>query len=98
MKVNGIGINSSYNIYSKSNIKEDASKTEIKSRNKYYGRQEELERMAEEKYNRLYQETKHMTEEERKKYIQKRYFDSSAAHYIHELTTQQRSYCYQMDL
>lgn len=62
MKIDGIGINSAYNSYGKSNINKDDSKTEIKSRNKYYGRQEELERMAEEKYNRLYHETKHMPE------------------------------------
>ena len=65
MKVNGIGINSSYNIYSKSNIKEDASKTEIKSRNKYYGKETWMAEKTREKYDRLYNETKHMSREKR---------------------------------
>lgn len=97
MRIDGIGINNAYDYYSKNNIDEDASKTKIKSRNQYYGREEELKRMAEEKYYRLYQETKHMSKQERIRYIQRRYFDPSAPHYIHGLTSQQRSYCYQIE-
>lgn len=97
MKVNGIGINSSYNIYSKSNINEDASKTEIKSRNKYYGKEAWMAEKTKEKYDRLYNETKHMSREKRRRYISQRYFDSSAPHYIHGLTEKERSSCFQFE-
>lgn len=38
VKVGNIGINNTYNSFSKNNTNENASKTEIKSRNEYHGK------------------------------------------------------------
>lgn len=97
MKVGNIGVNNAYNSFSKSNTNEDASKTEIKSRNKYYGKEAQMAEKTREKYDRLHHETKHMSKEKRREYISQRYFDSSAPHYIHGLTDKERSSCFQFE-
>lgn len=97
MKVGNIGVNNTYNSFSKSNTNEDASKTEIKSRNKYYGKEAQMVEKTMEKYDKLHHETKHMSPEKRREYISQRYFDSSAPHYIHGLTRKERSNCFQFE-
>lgn len=97
MKIDGIGISSAYNNYGKSNINEDTSKTEIKSRNKYYGKEAWMVEKTKEKYDRLYNETKHMGVEERRKYIYKRYFDPSAPHYVQGMTDKERQNCWHFE-
>lgn len=94
MKVSSVGINNTYNSFSKGNINGDISKTEIKSRNKYYGKEARMDEMAKQKYSKLYNQTKHMSEEERDSYIYKRYFDRSAPHYIQGMTDKERTSCW----
>ena len=50
--------------------------------------------MAKEKYGELYNQTKHMNERERDRYIYKRYFDPSAPHYIQGMTDKERRSCW----
>lgn len=97
MKVGNIGINNTYNSFSKNNTSEDASKTAIKSRNKYYGKEAWMVEKTMEKYDRLHHETKHMNPKKRREYISQRYFDSSAPHYVQGLTDKERSSCFQFE-